>query len=408
MSYKLLKVSSYYRDFLEYYYRLYPEIVNAAYHEQHLHLMEQYFAWSDNYAQILGNKGIEVMEIVANASPLQQAWQREFGQSRALTASDILMAQIKWFKPEVIYFQDSVTYNGSFVEQIREKCPSVKLVVGNLCAPFSSMQIEGFMAFDFFTVCSPFFSQALKRYGIDSCMIPHAFDGRILTKINENNPYPETPFIFLGSIFADEGFHSVRRQLLEELVNQKIDFSFYGNLPDKNRIGLLKRQASYLAATSLTKVGLRKVAEAFTPIRKGLVHEHLPRGLKLSPKLYQMVKSPLFGLEMFKALSKSRIGFNIHLDCAGNYAANMRMYETTGVGACLVTDWKSNLHEFFDDNSEIVSYKTQEECIEKVKWLIDHPVECAEIARKGQQRTLRDHNFENRVNILSTEINKRL
>jgi len=55
---------------------------------------------------------------------------------------------------------------------------------------------------------------------------------------------------------------------------------------------------------------------------------------------------------MYKALSRAKIGFNIHADIASDYAANMRMFEVTGVGSCLITDWKPNLHELFEDGEE--------------------------------------------------------
>lgn len=408
MSTRLLKISSYYRGFLEAYYNTYPSIATENYHKQYNHLMGQYFSWSDNYGRLLSDKGLETMEIIANAIPLQKAWNHEFSNGKNLNSEDILLSQIKQFQPEIIFFQDSVSYNGAFVEQVKNNNPSVKICIGNLCSPFSSMQLESFQVFDFFIVCSPLFQKQLKKYGIKSFIIPHAFDGRILKSLTENNNYPRSSFAFIGSLFADEGFHSLRRELLEELVKAKVDLSFYGNLPDKSPMALFKRKASYLAAKTLNDIGLRSVADNITPIRKGFAHKAMPRQLKLSKQLYRIARPPVFGLDMFKALSKADIGFNIHIDCAGNFAANMRMFETAGVGTCLVTDWKKNLNEFYVDGEEAVSYKSKEECLEKIKWLIDHPSKCEEIAIKGQKKTLEVHNFKNRVDdfydILQSEL----
>ena len=404
---RFLKISSYYRGFLNYYYQLNPDISAKSYQEQFKHLMGQCFAWSDNYGILLAEKGLETMEVVANAQHLQQAWSKEFG-NQSTNLNDILLEQIGRFKPEVIFFQDSVTYNGNFISQIKERYPFIKLCIGNLCAPFSSMQLESFQVFDFFIVCSPLFQKQLKKYGIESYNIPHAFDGRILNEIEKDNHYHHSSFAFMGSIFADEGFHSLRRELLENLIASGINISFYGNLPDKSTIGLLKRQASYIAAKTLNSVGLRSLAEAYKPIRKGLVHQAMPNALKLSKQLYKIAQPPVFGLNMFKVLSKADIGFNIHIDCAGDYAANMRMFETAGVGTCLVTDWKKNLSDFYEDGVEAVSYKSKEECIEKIKWLVDHPDECKEIAKKGQKRTLKEHNFESRVQLFYKALEERL
>lgn len=399
MSLRFLKISNYYRGFIDDYYRNHQQIKNQDYQEQYLHLMGQYFAWSDNYGRILGDKGFETMEIVANAEWMQKAWALENGMKPTSTNEEILLNQIFKFNPEVIYFQDSITYNGSFVLRLKSLLPNLKLCIGNLCAPFSSSQIESFKVFDYFTVCSPFFKHQFSQFGIESVVVPHAFDQRILPVINENNNYPDTNIIFLGSIFADEGFHSLRREVLESMVKENLPFHFYGNLPDRSKIGLIKKQASYLASRMLDNIGLKQVTDSVTVFRKGRNHNSMPRSLTLSRQLYKTARPPLFGLEMFKALAHAEVGFNIHIDCAGDYAANMRMFETSGVGTCLLTDRKGNLKDYFVEDSEVVAYDSVQECMEKIRWLINHPDECKTIGLNGQKRTLLNHNFDGRVQL---------
>ena len=41
-----------------------------------------------------------------------------------------------------------------------------------------------------------------------------------------------------------------------------------------------------------------------------------------------------------------------------------------------------------------LTYKSTDECIDKVKWLLSHPNELKQIAEAGQKRTLKDHTFE--------------
>lgn len=408
MSFKFLKISSYYRDFLHNYYEKKPQIKTKGYAEQHKHLMEQYFAWSDNYGRLLAKKGLETMEVVANATYMQKAWATEMNLPETLSAQEIVVKQIENFQPNVIYFQDSITFNGKFISLLKQQFPFIKLCIGNLCAPFTSLQVTDFKEFDYFTVCSTFFQQQFKKYGIESVLIPHAFDGRILNKIDTENEFPTSPFIFTGSIFPDEGFHSIRLNVLEKLVSEKIPFAFYGNLPDNSSLGLMKRRASYMAAKTLDNIGLSSVTERFALIRKGRNHEVMPRNLKISKTLYKTAQPPIFGLDMFKALSKAQIGFNIHGDCSGDYAANMRLYETTGAGSCLLTDSKSDLHNYFKPDVEVVTYASADECVEKVKWLLNNPDKCKAIAQAGQNRTLKEHNFENRVEVFYKYLVKRL
>ena len=43
----------------------------------------------------------------------------------------------------------------------------------------------------------------------------------------------------------------------------------------------------------------------------------------------------------------------------------MRLFEATGSGACLVTDWKENLGELFEPDVEVVTYRSVAECVKK-------------------------------------------
>ncbi|MFO0210108.1 MAG: glycosyltransferase, partial [Pseudanabaena sp.] len=74
--------------------------------------------------------------------------------------------------------------------------------------------------------------------------------------------------------------------------------------------------------------------------------------------------------------------------------SNMRLFETTGVGSCLITDWKQNINDLFEPDREVVTYRSSSECIEKVKWLLSNPLEAEKIAKAGQHRTLKDHTFD--------------
>ncbi len=75
----------------------------------------------------------------------------------------------------------------------------------------------------------------------------------------------------------------------------------------------------------------------------------------------------------------------------------MRLFETTGVGACLLTDWKENLSELFEPDAEVLTYRSAEECVEKVNYILEHEEERRSIAAAGQLRTLREHTFDNRA-----------
>src|SRR5262249_49314599 len=73
-----------------------------------------------------------------------------------------------------------------------------------------------------------------------------------------------------------------------------------------------------------------------------------------------------WGLQMYRILAASRITLNRHGEISGRFANNMRLFEATGVGTLLVTDWKDNLNEMFEVGKEVVAYRTPQECAELI------------------------------------------
>ena len=104
--------------------------------------------------------------------------------------------------------------------------------------------------------------------------------------------------------------------------------------------------------------------------------ERLPEGSPIRARHHGEV----WGLDMYRALARSRITLNRHIDVAENNANNMRLYEATGVGALLITDRKDNLGELFEVGREVVAYGSAEEAVELIRHYIAHPEEARGIA----------------------------
>ena len=67
------------------------------------------------------------------------------------------------------------------------------------------------------------------------------------------------------------------------------------------------------------------------------------------------------------------------------------------MGSCLLTDNKKNLSEFFKENVEVMTYDSQEDCLEKISWLQKNQSVREKIAKKGQEKTVTNHTFSERV-----------
>ncbi|MBW2294250.1 MAG: glycosyltransferase family 1 protein [Deltaproteobacteria bacterium] len=106
--------------------------------------------------------------------------------------------------------------------------------------------------------------------------------------------------------------------------------------------------------------------------------------------------APVFGLDFFEQLQRSRITFNCHRDAARGGVDNQRLFQATGVGACLITDRAADLPELFEDGTEVVTYDCMDDCVEKVEYLLEHEDERRAIAAAGHRRTLADHSGRKR------------
>jgi len=75
-------------------------------------------------------------------------------------------------------------------------------------------------------------------------------------------------------------------------------------------------------------------------------------------------KEPIFGMEMYDLLQRSDITLNIHSNLSLGETVNMRMFEATGAGTCLITDHykdfilnqNDNIRELFEHDSEILTF----------------------------------------------------
>lgn len=333
-------INTFYPGFLESHYQKNPNLLKASYKEQHDSLVKECFGDSDFYSTGLRTAGCKAEDLIVNCAPLQEAWSKEQGSS--VEGLSVAVEQIRKLKPDVIYCQD-LNLAPDFLEAIR---PRVKLIVGQVASPYGQARLD---FYDIIFSSFPHFVKRFREMGIASYYQPLAFDLGVLNKVQQV-PYESRliPCSFVGGISPD---HQRRREFFEQ-VAEEIPIKFFGY--GKENLSL------------------------DSPIR--LRHQ-----------------GEVWGREMFSALTHSKITLNNHIDVAENYANNMRLFEATGCGALLVTDYKDNLADLFEIGKEVVAYRSTEECIALIKYYLEHPTEAAQIAHAGQQRTLRDHSYTIRM-----------
>jgi spore maturation protein CgeB len=372
---KILVVDTYYPAFLAALYKKQPELSSGTYETQLAVLLEQCFGTSDFYSRHLNEIGNTANDLVVNCVPLQTAWAKEAGNGFSsifmrippkafripvfgnLFAAlpgllDVALAQIREIKPDVVYCQDLSFFPPDVLAQIRKE---VKLVVGQIACPLPP---DVFLAgYDLILTSFPHFVPRLKAKGIASEYFRIGFDTKIIEK--------------LGKIEKD------------------VEVSFVGGISRHH----------HKAIPVLEYLALKTPIQFF-----GYGADTLDRNSPITSRHHGEV----WGLDMYRALARSRITLNRHINVAENNANNMRLYEATGMGTLLITDLKDNLGELFEIGKEVVAYSSKEEAAELINHYIAHPDEAAAIAKAGQARTLSEHTYKHRMEELNLILDRHL
>jgi len=362
--------------------------------------MHNAVAWADFWSHALGNLGYETNEVISNVEPLQRAWAHEHDLTwdQADWLAQVTTAQIKNFKPDVLFVNDYVTYTAAYLRRLRSECPSIRIILGWCGAPYSDPSV--FSEYDVVLSSVPELVQDFRAQGHVCFQIDHAFDPRILERL-DLKASPTTDFAFVGSITKKNNFHREREEQLLELI-RKTDLQIWaavGHPSLSERSSIRLKQIAYDVVHAGQDIRLLAPLMRAAPFARKVTHWEARPALPqaVDPGIERRAHAPLFGLPMFQQLRQSKVLLNTHIGISLSHASNMRLYEATGVGSCLLTDWKGNLSELFEPDREILAYRSIDEAIEKLRYILDHESERRAIADAGQTRTLRDHTFDRRA-----------
>ena len=385
MSMRFLVINTDYPDFLRWLYTQHPSLHKQTYQEQVRVRSESLYGVADFYSSNLRAIGLEAYDIYANNEPLQKAWAYEHGivvngsesvregarsilhrvgRIAAKTPArylkpylhpvlrfldreqdgfyDILMAQIKYYKPDVLLNQAIDGISSRFMREIK---PSIRFLVGQHAATRLSDD-EDFSCYDLMISSFPPTLDYFRSRGICAQLSRLGFEPRVLSYLNAHAAGFDVTFA--GSFF---NVHSSRVGLLETLCQRFPQFKIWAPTVEQLPPG--------------------------SPIREHYMGQ-------------------AWGSQVYQILQSSKMTLNHHGDVAP-YANNMRLFEATGVGAFLITDWKDNLSDMFEPGKELVAYRSPEECVELIRYYLEHDEERAAIACAGQTRTLREHTYASRM-----------
>ena len=401
MSFRLFSISSMYQGSIDSFYNKHPETDRIPYKDHLALLLEETTEFAGSYIRNFRKLEIDADCLIANDNRLQLKWAREKGIDGEKKA-EILFDQVKSFSPDILLIENLSVVSSGLLQHFRQHVKSIRLIAANHCSPFNSKVLDSLKEVDFVFTCTPGIKANIESKGKKAYLVYHGFDADLLQRIDYDCVSSPNGFIFSGSLISGGDFHTQRIRLIEQILKENIPIDLYVNLENKFRIRA--KQAIYLFSAFLKKIKMEEHFNRYQFLQYGKTWVDSYSYLLLKHK-----KPPVFGIDMFKLFNRSKIVLNFHIGVAGDYAGNMRMFEVTGVGSCLLTDNKKNINDLFIPGSEVVTYDNPDDCIEKAKWLLNHEDERKKIALAGHQRTLKFHTVENRcrtiIDILEEVLN---
>lgn len=341
-------------------------LIQKSYDEQYRATVEGGFPTLSSWVEPLRAKGHEVIDIWANHKPLQSRWCQDHGIKIAKTTApsvpdyvDIVAEQIRYYRPDVILSGYLYDLDSRFLRSVSD---CYKIAVGQHAA---SLPQSDFSEYDAIISSLPNQVAYFKQHGVASYLVKLAFDARLLPRLGPAEKRYD--LIFAGSISSD---HKLRAESLRAL-GASVPVDVFGTVP-----------AEFLRPRSW--LGRIKAASKIT----------------LHPALW--------GMEMYETMRESRIVFNRHIDAAGPYANNLRLYEAVGSGSLLLTDWKQNMDEIFTPGRECATYRDTAECVAQAKYYLRNDAEREAIAQAGKRRLVQEHTYEHRVDELLRIIERHL
>lgn len=276
----------------------------------------------------------------------QRPWARENGLKSTSTLEAILLAQIEHHRTEVFYNLDPMRYGSDFVRKL-PGC--VRKSVAWRAAPSSGADFE---SYDLMVCNFPGILVSYRQRGWNAAYFSPAHDPTMdAYAANATRPID---VLFVGGYSRH---HRQRAEVLQAVAALRCEFNVVFHL-DRSR--------------------LTKAAES--PLGK-----LLPLGQHRRPRAIRAVTAePVFGRDLYRAISTAKIVLNGAVDMAGSERGNMRCFEAMGCGALMVSD-RGAYPNGMEDGITMLTYSTPDEAVRVIREALAEPSRLADIAGAGHR-----------------------
>ena len=342
---RFMQIQTFYGAYLSVFYGARPGLAERPYQEQIDALLDDGYCGAHLRTPYLAQLGYECQLVISNCVEAQAQWAIAHGiapPQNLMESICLVLRQIEVFKPDILYFTDPISFDSRYVRVLSYR-PA--LVMGWRAA----MIPPGIDWSEFDLILSSdedCLRQALEHGAKASVFFRPHFPAFIAQAVADQPK--QWDVVFSGQITTG---HMDRLQLLCEIA--RAPFGSRGDFTP-----------AFFLATGNPQM--------------------LPAGLAMYDR------GSVWGLDMHRAIKSARILFNVHIDMAAKKSLNMRTFETVGTGSFLLTEESDVLPEFFEPGREVETYRNAGELLDKIYYYLEHDREREEIARRGQERCLRD------------------
>lgn len=350
---KIIQLESFYTHFLNQLYESDERLKDLPFQTQIDYLLNTGFSAGQNFVPFLNPHQWESHYIVLNNTWAQVRWANENGKVDVKSLSEILLHQINDIQPDVLFISDVPGFDFSLIPHFKRRplivawlatvvnhqlpWHEIDVILSGISDVREKIQTLGAKSAEKFMSAAPYHFQANRCH------------------TNSNN------IAFAGSFIP--GIHDDRASQIDRLSHHISDGS----------IDVYTANVFNLSQGSRVKF--------FPPVYgNNLVNTYANYGMVLDAR-------GNFDLSKEKVLAET---------------ANMRIFEATRAGSLLITENSPNLSEYFEINQEIVTYNDFDELKDKISYYSrpENANEREAIARKGRNRTIKEHGIESRANWL--------
>lgn len=372
---KFLQIHTFYPEYMKALYDREPSLACSPYRAQMDRLVADGFSGIHMFAPYMGPLGYDAELIVANNPWSQQQWINE-NRITLDTPNDwvreVARRQVEAIRPDILYLSEPITFDSAFIRSLSWK---PRLVLGWRAA--NVPEGTDWSGFDVMLSSLAAMRETALRLGARAA--EHFFPG-YPEWVNGNIPdaRPEFDVVFTGMWTLKQ--HPGRNRYLQEVAKAASDPRHPFKL------------GYYLSGQ----------VETITPDVA-----HFDLGGRYGVSMHRALLSGKIVLDA-RGILETRDASGKTIDLARRETGNMRIFEATGAGSFLLTEYFDNLSDYFVPGVEVETFRDGKELVEKIRYYLAHPGEREAIAHRGQERCLSQYGMGARAAALDAIIRKHL